>query len=303
MNSIRLDKFFQDKFPQYPRSLIKKLIKDGTVIINQKIIKKPYFIISSGDQINFDQAKWFQKRTQIIPNPKIKLDIIYQDKNILAINKPPGLVVHPRQTKNNFPHPNDLEKTLVSSLIYYFPRIANVGDLPQIRPGIIHRLDKDTSGIIIIARNQPSFKHLKEQFKKRLIKKEYLAVISGRIKNKKGTLENLLIRSKNQPLKQKISFSQGKKAVLNYKIIRENNQFSLVKIYLITGRTHQIRVQFAGIGCPVVGDKAYAPKPISSLVPRQLLHSYILSVTLPSGNTKTFTAPIPDDIQNALNNL
>ena len=302
MSSTRLDKFLQDKFPQHSRSLIKKLIKDGTVVINQKIIKKPHFIISSNDQIDLDQSKWLRERTQIIPNPKIKLNIIYQDKNILVINKPPGLIIHPRQTKDGFPHPNDLKKTLVSGLLYYFPQIANVGDLPQIRPGIVHRLDKDTSGIIIIAKNQSSFEYLKKQFKERLVKKEYLAVVGGKIKNKNGTLEDLLLRSKRQPLKQKVSFNrQGKRAILKYKVIQENNQFSLVKIRLITGRTHQIRVQFANFGHPIVGDKAYAPKPISSLASRQLLHSYTLSIALPSGETKTFTTPIPDDIQNILN--
>ena len=302
MSSTRLDKFLQDKFPQHSRSSIKKLIKDGTVVINQKIIKKPHFIISSNDQIDLDQSKWLRERTQIIPNPKIKLNIIYQDKNILVINKPPGLIIHPRQTKDGFPHPNDLKKTLVSGLLYYFPQIANVGDLPQIRPGIVHRLDKDTSGIIIIAKNQSSFEYLKKQFKERLVKKEYLAVVGGKIKNKNGTLEDLLLRSKRQPLKQKVSFNrQGKRAILKYKVIQENNQFSLVKIRLITGRTHQIRVQFANFGHPIVGDKAYAPKPISSLASRQLLHSYTLSIALPSGETKTFTTPIPDDIQNILN--
>ncbi|HHD92007.1 MAG TPA: RluA family pseudouridine synthase, partial [Candidatus Portnoybacteria bacterium] len=215
-NLMRLDKFFQNRFPQYPRDLIKKLIKDETVTVNQKIIKKPYFIVSPDDQINFDETKWTKIRTRIIPNPKINPEIIYQDKNILIINKPPGLIVHPRQIKNGYPHPKDLEKTLVSGLIHYFPKIINVGDLPKIRPGIVHRLDKDTSGTMVIAKNQLSFKYLKEQFKKRLIKKEYLTVVSGQLNKKKGTLKNLILRSKNQPLKQKISFSQGKKAVLNY---------------------------------------------------------------------------------------
>ena len=291
---VRLDKFFQGRFPQYPKSLIKELIKKGTVTVNQRVIKKPHFVIFSGDQIDFDKTEWLKTRTQIIPNPVVKIDVIYQDEDVIVINKPAGLVVHPRQIKGDQPHPNDLEKTLVSGLLAYFPEISQVGDLPRIRPGIVHRLDKDTSGVMMVAKNQNAFEHLKNQFKKRLVKKKYLAWVFGQLEGS-GIIKNFIARSKSNPTKQRIVASVGRSAILKYRVIKRVARFSLVEVELITGRTHQIRVQFSHIGYPIVGDRKYAPRAVSSLASRQLLHSFSLLVNLLSGRESVFQSSYPKD--------
>ena len=227
---------------------------------------------------------------------KTKLNIIYEDKNIVVLDKPAGLLTHPTDKKE--------KDALTDKLIEYYPEIKNVGASP--RPGIVHRLDKDTSGLIIAAKNNKAYNYLKEQFKKRLVKKEYLALVAGKLKEKTGIITKPITRSKREPSKRTVGlWGKWKKAITRYEVIKEFKNYSLLKVMLETGRMHQIRVHLASIGHPVAGDKIYkfkrqtAPKGLK----RQFLHASFLNFKLPDGKKMTFYSKLPQDLQKTLNEL
>jgi len=313
----RLDKFLAEKFPSFSRAFLKEQIKLGRILVNEKNIKKPFFILREGDRISFSPEFEFSKRTELQPNPAVKFGVIYENENVIVIDKPAELSVHPRQKKDGSPLESEIDSTLVSGLLARCPEIKNVGDAPLLRPGIVHRLDKDTSGVLIVAKNQKSFDWLKEQFKQRQVQKKYLALTLGEPENENGEITQNLARSKNDPTKQKIA-KDGKIAITEYRILERFKDYSLLEVRPKTGRLHQIRVHLAWLGNPVAGDKKYGPTQLAQshaqrggskkrLAPpglnRQFLHAEELKIILPDGPEKTFQSPLPKDLKRVLENL
>jgi len=299
----RLDKFIATKFPQYSRAFLKERIKQGNFLVNNKRVK-PSYVRRQGDAVALAPGFHLPEASKILSNPEIKLNIIYEDESVIVIDKPAGLAIHPRQTKAGAPLTKELNNTLVSGLLAHYPPLANVGDQPEIRPGIVHRLDKDTSGLMIIAKNQKTFNWLKKQFQERKVFKKYLALVNGELKNDSGTIEAPLGRSKNDPTKQKID-ATGKPAITEYEVKRRFKNFTLLETSPKTGRLHQIRVHLTHLGHPVAGDKKYGPKnrPCSAGLKRQFLHAQELKIILPEGNKKTFSAPLPMDLTTVIEKL
>lgn len=223
-----------------------------------------------------------------------KIKIIYEDDNILAVNKPAGLLVHGPDS-------------LVDWLIEKYPEIKKVGEDPE-RPGIVHRLDKDTSGVLLVAKNQKEFEYLKKQFQDRKIKKKYIALVEGNIKDKEGIINLPIAKSKSDFRKRSAvgkTIGKEREAVTEYKVIKKFEKFTLVEAYPKTGRTHQIRVHFKAIGHPVVCDKLYGPKKqiCPSGLTRQFLHANAIEFNLPDGSRLQLEADLPRDLQNALDML
>lgn len=231
-------------------------------------------------------------------------DVIYEDGNIIGIHKPSGLMVHGVSG-----HVAD-EQTLVDFLLKKYPEIAKVGDEPVLRPGIVHRLDKDTSGVMVVARTQESFDALKNIFQEHKVKKTYYAIIKGIPKEKKGIIYKP-IGIKTGSVKRSVhSGKMAKEAVTEYEVekefLRGDEKFALVKVVPQTGRTHQIRVHLASIGYPVIGDPLYGGKSNAKLFPRQALHAYSLEFTIPEALGRRrlmLSADIPDDMKHFLDSL
>ena len=224
----------------------------------------------------------------------IKLKIIYEDKDIIVINKPAGLVVHPLKPEQ--------DDTLVNELLAYCPEIKNVGDDP-LRPGIVHRLDKDTSGLMLIAKNNQAFEYFKKQFQERKIEKKYIALVHGKVKDKKGIITKAISLSRKDHKKRSALFDEkAKKARTEYKVLKYYKNYTLLEVFPKTGRTHQIRIHLASIGHPIVGDKQYkfkrqvCPKGLY----RQFLHAHYLKFRMLNGKIAKFKSKLPEDLENIL---
>jgi 23S rRNA pseudouridine1911/1915/1917 synthase len=224
--------------------------------------------------------------------------IIYEDKDVIAMNKPAGMAVH-----------HDLHHTagtLVDFALARWPEMKTVGDEPELRPGIVHRLDRDTSGVIVLAKNQPAFEHLKKLFQEHKIIKTYLALVVGELKTKEGVIDMSIGRGQKDPTKRAVSRNaRGKmrEAVTRYKVVKRFPGLSLLSVTPETGRTHQIRVHLAAIKHPIVGDRLYGGKFLSKCPPnlkRQFLHAASLELDLPSGVHLKFEAELPPDLTTAL---
>jgi 23S rRNA pseudouridine1911/1915/1917 synthase len=304
----RIDKFLASSFAKasadkeefflYSRGEIIKNIKEGNVLVSGKKIK-PSYILKESDVVELVFESVSKK---IIPNKNIRLKIIYQDKNIIAIDKPAGLKVHPVSLKE--------KNTLVNGLLARFPEVENVNDNSKgssLRPGIVHRLDQDTSGVMVVARNQESFDEFKKLFQNREITKKYTALVLGKLKNKKGVIEKPIAKAssyKKQIIANLKTKTKIRPAVTEYKVIKEFSDFSLIEAMPKTGRTHQIRVHMFSIGNPVAGDKKYTlqNRPKADLPDRQLLHAKELRFEL-FGKKYAFSAPMPDDFRAFLANI
>jgi 23S rRNA pseudouridine1911/1915/1917 synthase len=223
------------------------------------------------------------------------LRIIHQDKNYIVVDKPAGLAVHGGIGIK--------EKTLVDYLLKKFPEIKFIGDEPELRPGIVHRLDKDTSGIMIVARNQTSFEYLKNLFKNRRVEKKYMAVVFGTLKNKEGKIEGEMGRSKSDFRKQslargKIDVRKERYSLTYYKVLKEFNGCSLLEVRPLTGRMHQIRVHLQAIGHPIAGDKKYTFKNYKKVdFPRMFLHASEISFLAMDGRKVQFIADLPKEFE------
>lgn len=238
------------------------------------------------------------------PDSSIPLEIIYEDKSLIIINKQPGISVHPSI--------NEPENTLANALIANFPAIKNVGENP-LRPGLVHRLDKDTSGILVVAKNQKTFEWLKNQWQAGLVEKKYLALIWGHPKKEKGVIESTIGRSPRDFRKRialgpknNSKIKEIKNAITEYRILEKFKDFSLVEVRPKTGRMHQIRVHFASIGHPILGDKLYSPKKMQSLnlgLKRQFLHAYFLSFSLWDAKKFAFECDLPEDLKSVLTKI
>ncbi len=289
----RIDKFLTQEFfcNEKSRGEIIRLIKEGKVIVGRKKIK-PSYVLKEGDEVEVKETK---KNSKIKPNEKIFFEVIFKNDDFIIIDKPAGLAVHPVDFES--------EDTLVNGLVAKFPEIENVGDDP-LRPGIVHRLDRETSGVMIVARNQESFELLKKSFKNREVQKKYLALVWGNLEKKKDTIKKPIARSsdyKKQVIAGKKTKTKVREAVTEYEVKNRFPNFDLVEARPKTGRMHQIRVHFFSIGHPVVGDKKYKLKKISdsSSPKRQLLHAKEIRFFL-RGKEYSFQSELPSDFEKYL---
>lgn len=215
--------------------------------------------------------------------------IVFEDENVLVINKPAGLLVHPTEHK---PDAISITKLFTDKLVWSEP----------LRPGVVHRLDKDTSGVMILAKTKVALHDLQAQFKEREVKKIYTALVWGHMKHSQARLELPIAHSKRQPNKMMVQ-TGGKPSVSEYRLVREYPDYSLLEVKLFTGRTHQIRAQFSYLGHPVVGDSLYSKRNLPDGLERQFLHSSVLGITLPKGSYKEFKAPLAADLRAFLDTL
>jgi 23S rRNA pseudouridine1911/1915/1917 synthase len=289
---VRLDSFVAQQCT-LTRSYIQKLIREGMVTVNS-IAEKNSHKVRSGDHVEILIPD--RPESDLVPED-IPLDILWEDDHIIVINKPSNLVIYPAAGNRN--------GTLMNGLISICKNLSSVG--APLRPGVIHRLDKDTSGVIVIAKNDNAYYSIARQFKNREVKKEYLALLYGNLQEDKGEIKAAIGRSLSDRKKMSTRTRAGKEAVTRFEVVKRLGSATLAKIRIITGRTHQIRVHFASIGNPVLGDKVYGKK--TSLktgqttfkFSRQMLHAYSLELKHPAtGDMLEFNAPVPQDIENAI---
>jgi 23S rRNA pseudouridine1911/1915/1917 synthase len=283
---IRLDKYMTQALPKFSRSYIKKLIEQGYILVNGQKTKASQSL-----------AKTDRITIELPPPPAyplaepISLEIIYEDKDILVIDKPAGLTVHPA--------PGHPSHTLVNAILAHCPSLVS-NDL--IRPGIVHRLDKDTSGLIVMAKNEFVRKYLADQFKHRNVTKGYLVLVKGKLSPEQGTIEAPIGRNPRNRQRMAV-VATGKEASTRYQVRKYLGNYSFIEAIPLTGRTHQIRVHFAAIGYPVVGDPIYGARheALASCLKRQFIHAYLLGFCLPSTKKyQEFTCPLPADLKQAL---
>ena len=285
-SGYRLDKFLAKKHEDFSRSYIQKLIDEEYVKVNNKNIKKSY-ILKQRDIVEVYEKE--NEKLDLEPY-KIELNIIYEDENIIVINKPAGLLVHPS--------PHEKKKTLVNALLYYTDDLSGIGGV--IRPGIVHRLDKNTSGAIVVAKDDKSHKNLSKQFKKRNTKKIYKAIVDGKFKYKDGKIDAPIGRDPSNRTRMAVTKKNSKRAVTYFEVLKKTENYSYVKLKIETGRTHQIRVHLAYLGYPIIGDQKYAETPVlkinNSKVKRQMLHCSNLGFYHPiKGDWMEFEADLPLD--------
>ena len=281
----RIDSFLSGK-TEFTRTRIQQLIKDKNITVNGKATKSSYKI-EENDEIAIEVPE--AETTEIKPE-NIKIDIVYEDSDIAVINKQAGLVVHPAH--------GHYSGTLVNAILYHIKDLSGING--EIRPGIVHRLDKDTSGLIVIAKNDKVHTALTEMFQEKKIRKTYLAILKGKLNKTEGKVVTQIGRDKNDRKKMTVidDAAKGKNAITNYRVISQNNLFTLVKVNIETGRTHQIRVHMRYLGYPILGDSVYGRKDNEK---RQMLHAYKLEFLHPvTGHQMEFTGEIPEDFQKAL---
>ena len=273
----RIDLLIPSIDSSFSRSQIQKLIKEGLVTVNDKLVKANY-IIKLNDVINIDK-----KNNEKLEGENIPLDIVYEDKDLLVINKPRGLVVHPGSGNH--------EHTLVNALIYH---IKDLSSVDPTRPGIVHRIDKDTSGLLVVAKNNIAHRALALQLEKHTMHREYKALVKGIVKEDKGRIIAPIGRDKNNPLKMSVDLSKGKEAESTFKVVKRLKDATLVDVKLKQGRTHQIRVHFEYINHPVIGDPLYGRDNRHVIKDGQILHAYKITFTHPRTKEKmSFTSPLP----------
>ena len=284
-NHQRLDIYLSEIISRFSRSQLSKMTRDGLILINS-IPAKPSSPIHEGDKITIRIPKVTELSLEIDNHP---IEIIYEDNDMFVLNKPPNLPVHPGPGHDN--------KTLVNRLLGYSDKLSSIGGV--VRPGIIHRLDKDTSGIIVIAKNDNSHRFLSLQFQKRTIIKVYTALVSGVPKPPERTITSPIGRDPNNRKRMTI-MDDGKNAETTYSISQIIGNYSLLEVRPKTGRTHQIRVHLKSIGHPIVGDMLYGSKKIENL-DRHFLHASSIKLTMPSTkNEMEFFAPLATDLSEFL---
>jgi len=294
---VRLDVFLSREVAELSRSRIQKLIEDEDILVNDQPAKAS-LKLQGGERITIE----LQEPVALDLQPEdIALDIVYQDDDLAVINKAAGMVTHPGAGISS--------GTLVNALLFHM-RDSLSGISGTVRPGIVHRLDKDTSGLIVIAKNDLAHRHLAEQIKAKTARRNYVALVEGVMKPDTGTIDKPIGRHPTRR-KQMAIVTNGRKAVSRFQVLERFSKFTLVKVMLETGRTHQIRVHMASLGYPVVGDLLYNPKSSGSKAARhklglkgQALHAAQLSFTHPTtGMLLEFEAPLPEDFQTLLSKL
>ena len=286
----RIDAYLSEKLADTSRVAIQRLINNGKVLVNGKIIK-PSYKVQVGDKIEVEEVVPVEVslKAQDIP-----LDIIYEDKDIIAVNKPKGMVVHPA---NGNP-----DGTLVNAIMAICKdSLSGIGG--EIRPGIVHRLDKDTSGIIIVAKNDKAHINLSEQIKDHKVKKTYIALVRGFVKENEATINMPIGRSEKDRKKMAVT-RKGKEAVTHFKVLERYDKYTLLQVNIETGRTHQIRVHLSQIGYPIIGDEVYSNGKNEWNVKGQCLHAKSLEFTHPTtGKIMYLEAKLPEYFENILKNL
>ncbi|MDM8332265.1 RluA family pseudouridine synthase [Limosilactobacillus pontis] len=283
----RIDKQLGHHFKQFSRSQIQRWIEDGHVKVNDQPVK-PKYKLAVGDVVTIEPEK--PKKIDLVPE-NIPLDIVYEDDDVIVVNKPQGMVVHPA--------PGHPDHTLVNALLYHSPLSTINGEF---RPGIVHRIDKDTSGLLMVAKNDMAHRSLAAQLKAKTNEREYVALVHGVIKEDQGTIDAPLGRSPKDRKKQAV-VADGRHAVTHFKVLKRYQHYTLVSCRLETGRTHQIRVHMKYIGHPLAGDPLYGPR---KTLPGngQYLHARLLGFKHPrTGKQLTFTAPLPSCFQKMLDKL
>ena len=286
--SERLDIVLMARHHDFSRSRIKGLIESGFVKVNGEVVTKAGAKVDEDDELDV----FIPPPVPAVPEPEdIPIDVLYEDEHILALNKPPGLVVHPA--------PGHLTGTLVNALLAHCPDLSGIGGVS--RPGIVHRLDQDTSGVMVVAKTQRAMDVLSKEFSSHAnIVKTYLAIVHGTPVPAEGRIENLIGRSPFDRKKMAIVDRNGKVAVTHYRVVASSRTVSRVECVIETGRTHQIRVHMASLGTPVVGDAVYGrsrlDRQLNPQPARQLLHAWRLALKHPiTREPMTFEAPVPSD--------
>lgn len=282
----RLDKFLAQMLPELSRSRLQALIKDGAVTVNAAVITKTGHLVETHNVVRvlIPPVEPVGLQAEEIP-----LDVVFENKDMVIINKPAGMVVHPAPGHNS--------GTLVHAALGTFVDLQGIGG--ELRPGIVHRLDKETSGLIIIAKNDQAHRWLQDQFRLRRVEKVYLALVDGKPPTPSGRIEAAIARD---PAHRKqmavVSEGKGRSAVTEYKSLAQYPFHTLIEAHPLTGRTHQIRLHMAFLGCPIVGDTIYGRKKPSIEMNRHFLHAARLSIILP-GETEpsTFSAALPPELQ------
>jgi 23S rRNA pseudouridine1911/1915/1917 synthase len=297
--SIRIDKFLVKEFFSLglTRGEIIRNIKEGNILVNKEKVKPSHKLIKD----DYITAKIEKQENKIVPNPKIEMDVIYEDENIIIIDKPAGVSVHPGSSEQT--------DTLANGLVARFPEIEKIHDNAVdafLRPGIVHRLDRETSGVMVVARNMKAFEELKNSFKFRKITKKYITWVYGKLAQKEGVIDKNIARAatyKKQVIAGRKTKTLIRPAITEYRVLKEIGDSSLLEVVPKTGRMHQIRVHLFSIGHPVVGDKLYKLKKSPPFIAdRHMLHAQNLKFNL-FGKNYSFKSPIPADMLDFSKNI
>ncbi|OVE69337.1 RNA pseudouridine synthase [Clostridium diolis] len=285
----RIDKYLAEIFVDKSRSFIQGLIEKDGIKVNNKTPKSNYKLRALDEiEVTFSEPEVLKVEAE-----EILINILYEDKDVVVVNKSQGMVVHPA--------PGNYNGTLVNALLYHCKDLSSINGI--IRPGIVHRIDKDTSGVLVVAKNDEAHNKLSDQLKDHSMKREYYALVEGRLKNDKGIIDKPLARNKRDRLKIGI-VEGGKRAVTHYEVLERFNGYTLIKCILETGRTHQIRVHMASIGFPLVGDPLYGFKKQRFKLKGQVLHAKTLGFVHPSKNEyMEFTTELPEYFQEIIEKL
>lgn len=290
-HNIRVDKFLSDFYQHQTRSYLQKLIQDKMVCVNNKVVHK-HHLLHQGDMvsISFPPSKPLDIKAQDIP-----LMIVYEDDDLLVVNKPKGMVVHPS--------PGHDEGTLVNALLYHCKSCLS-GINGTMRPGIIHRIDKNTSGLLLVAKNDAAHHHLANQMQHHTLLREYQAIVYGTLAQDNGEIDLPIGRSRRDRKKMCVTDQKARQALTYFEVIQRFVGFTFVKFRLKTGRTHQIRVHMAHIGHPIAGDDVYGPKKVIKSLQGQCLHAKTLGYIHPTtGTWMQCDSPLPDVFDSFLTKL
>jgi 23S rRNA pseudouridine1911/1915/1917 synthase len=291
-SACRLDKVLVERLPELSRSRLQALIRDSLVIVDGLAVTKTGYKLEGGQSVAVTIPAVVS--TDLVPE-EIALDIVFENDDLLVVNKPAGMVVHPAAGHDH--------GTLVHAALAHAPQMEGIGG--EHRPGIVHRLDKDTSGLIVLAKNDRAHRWLQRQFKDRLVTKVYLTLVDGQPPTPRGRVEATIGRDSTQRKQMAVvSPSRGRMAVSEYFTEKQYAEHTLLKVQILTGRTHQIRVHMNFLGCPVVGDTLYGRRHPTLPIKRQFLHAAHLEVRLPGEDEmRVFDAPLPEDLQTVLDAL
>lgn len=288
---VRIDKFLSEACDGLSRSYLQKLLKSELVEVDKRTVKNSYKL-SAGERIEFEVPEAAEPE---IKAEDIPLDIIYEDSDIILVNKPKGMVVHPAA--------GHYSQTLVNGLMYHC-RNGLSGINGVLRPGIVHRIDMDTTGVLIVCKNDFAHNAIAEQLKVHSITRKYFAIVHGVIQEDEGTVDAPIGRHPVDRKKMSINRKNGKEAVTHYRVLERFRQFTYVECQLETGRTHQIRVHMASIGHPLLGDSVYGPSKGPFKLQGQTLHAGVLGIVHPrTGNYMEFSAPLPEYFSELLDKL
>jgi 23S rRNA pseudouridine1911/1915/1917 synthase len=286
---LRLDKFLNKKIDNLSRTYLHKLIQEGRVKLNEQILKPSFKVaLNQAIVVNIPKIKELEVEAQELP-----IEILYQDQDLIVVNKAKGMVVHPAA--------GNYSGTLVNALLYEADHLSSINGV--VRPGIVHRIDKDTSGVLVVAKNDMAHASLSKQLKEHTMKREYIALVHGVIKNDKGTINAPIGRHKEQRKKMAV-VEGGRHAVTHFEVLRRFDRYTLIKARLETGRTHQIRVHMAYIKYPLVGDEVYGPKKSKINVKGQMLHAAVLGFIHPrTGEYMEFSIPVPKEFDEVIQKI